>query len=245
MLSFIERSVARSSGGQVAIHSRRTNVGGPRLHELGALREQGTASVRGLDLALDGVSEGHLGDLGREVGFLCGPVAKDGAEPVWSTCRWRNRGRRVQEGSGSRTSAGEIVCPGRQVRCPGRAASVPELAGQPTVFQDDAERIIYTSSFRRLQGKTQVYPFPSFDYLRTRLTHTIEVANAGRVIATTAANQLSGVRPAGINAQDCGDIVYAACLAHDLGNPPFGHIGEYAIQTWFADKKPFPSSRVF
>jgi hypothetical protein len=59
-----------------------------------------------------------------------------------------------------------------------------------SVYQEDAERILYSSPFRRLQGKTQVHPFPIFDYLRTRLTHTIEVAYVGRVIATEVARQL-------------------------------------------------------
>jgi len=109
-----------------------------------------------------------------------------------------------------------------------------------SVFQEDAERIIYTSAFRRLQGKTQVYPFPTYDYLRTRLTHTIEVAYVGRVIATTAGTRLQELGRTGVNPQHLGDIAYAACLAHDLGNPPFGHIGEYAIQTWFEDWKDRP-----
>lgn len=100
------------------------------------------------------------------------------------------------------------------------------------VFQEDAGRIIHSTPFRRLQGKTQVHPFPAYDYLRTRLTHTSEVAHVGRVIATEAMRKLQG-RPKDFEPSMAGDIVYAACLAHDLGNPPFGHIGEYAIQTWF------------
>jgi dGTPase len=101
------------------------------------------------------------------------------------------------------------------------------------VFQEDASRILNSTPFRRLQGKTQVHPFPPFDYLRTRLTHSIEVAHVGRVIATGAMRQLPRL-PKKFKASMAGDIVSAACLAHDLGNPPFGHIGEYAIQTWFA-----------
>lgn len=99
------------------------------------------------------------------------------------------------------------------------------------VFQEDAARILNSTPFRRLQAKTQVHPFPAYDYLRTRLTHSIEVAHVGRVIATATMRQLN--LPEGFNASMAGDIVSAACLAHDLGNPPFGHIGEYAIQTWF------------
>lgn len=99
-----------------------------------------------------------------------------------------------------------------------------------TPFQEDANRILYSSAFRRLQGKTQVHPFPRFDYLRTRLTHTIEVASVGRTIAAAVATE---IKDNDATPQTLGDIVYAACLAHDLGNPPFGHSGEYAIQIWF------------
>jgi dGTPase len=106
-----------------------------------------------------------------------------------------------------------------------------EISRPVSEFQLDAERILYTSSFRRLQGKTQVYPLPIYDYLRTRLTHTNEVSFVGKVIARNVANGLRDFNPEW--QQDVVDIVYAACLAHDLGNPPFGHIGEDAIQTWF------------
>lgn len=103
-------------------------------------------------------------------------------------------------------------------------------------FQLDAEKIIYTSVFRRLQGKTQVYPFPAYDYLRTRLTHTNEVAFVGKIlgrgVGRALLSELGDVDP-----EDISDVVYAACLAHDLGNPPFGHIGEEAIKTWFLRKK--------
>ena len=103
-------------------------------------------------------------------------------------------------------------------------------------FQRDAEHILYSTAFRRLQGKTQVHPFPVFDYLRTRLTHTIEVAYVGRAIALAAARLLQK-NDETIVVEDFGDIAQAACLAHDLGNPPFGHVGEYAIQTWFEENR--------
>lgn len=105
-----------------------------------------------------------------------------------------------------------------------------------TLFQQDAQRILYSSAFRRMQGKTQVHPFPIYDYLRTRLTHTIEVANVGRSIATRIAQELQKSSPE-IRPIDWGDIVYSACLIHDIGNPPFGHVGEYAIRSWFEDNK--------
>lgn len=105
-----------------------------------------------------------------------------------------------------------------------------------TLFQQDAQRILYSSAFRRLQGKTQVHPFPSYDYLRTRLTHSIEVANVARSIATRIADILQKDDDT-VNPVDWGDIVYCASLIHDIGNPPFGHVGEYAIQSWFEDNK--------
>jgi dGTPase len=107
-----------------------------------------------------------------------------------------------------------------------------------TQFQLDAEKIIYTSVFRRLQGKTQVYPLPIYDYLRTRLTHTNEVAFVGKVIARNIGKRLDKGDLGDVEPEDLSDVVYAACLAHDLGNPPFGHIGEDAIRTWFSRRTP-------
>ncbi|WP_161500005.1 dGTP triphosphohydrolase [Bradyrhizobium sp. AC87j1] len=109
-------------------------------------------------------------------------------------------------------------------------------------FQLDAEKIIYTSVFRRLQGKTQVYPFPAYDYLRTRLTHTNEVAFVGKILGRGIGRRLSASERGNIDPEDISDVVYAACLAHDLGNPPFGHIGEEAIKTWFLREKTKPGS---
>lgn len=105
-----------------------------------------------------------------------------------------------------------------------------------SAFSRDIQSLTYASPYRRLQGKTQVHPFPIFDYLRTRLTHSLEVAHVGRTIAATAFRELNYASDL-VNERDVGDVVYAACLAHDLGNPPFGHIGEYAIQTWFTGHK--------
>lgn len=116
---------------------------------------------------------------------------------------------------------------------------IDHMPSNTSVFEDDIERIRYASAFRRLQGKTQVHPFPEFDYLRTRLTHTNEVAHVGRCIARRIAEEIASELPSG-RAQDLSDIVEAACLAHDMGNPPFGHIGEYAIQTWFERNKETP-----
>jgi dGTPase len=109
-----------------------------------------------------------------------------------------------------------------------------------TTFQEDIERILYSSAFRRLQNKTQVHPLPNSDYYRTRLTHSLEVAQVARIIGTSIGRYLLeewNALPDGTHPADIGDIVYAACLAHDIGNPPFGHNGEYAIQSWFEENQ--------
>jgi len=105
-------------------------------------------------------------------------------------------------------------------------------------FQQDADRIVFSSAFRRMQDKTQVHPQPQSDYVRTRLTHSMEVASVGRSLGGQVARLLfrDGLASETLHrdlAADLGDIVAAACLAHDIGNPPFGHTGEQAIQTWF------------
>ncbi len=103
-----------------------------------------------------------------------------------------------------------------------------------TDFQRDFDRIIFSSAFRRLQDKTQVFPLARNDYVRPRLTHTLEVASVGRTLGTRAGVhviQRHAIQQA--QAADFGAIVAAACLAHDIGNPPFGHSGEDAIRDWF------------
>ena len=108
-------------------------------------------------------------------------------------------------------------------------------------FQRDHDRILFSGSFRRLADKTQVFPLPFDDHVHSRLTHSLEVATIGRSLGTLVGRQLarSGVDlPPGRDARDVGDCVAAACLAHDLGNPPFGHIGEEAIQEYFERQAP-------
>lgn len=104
-------------------------------------------------------------------------------------------------------------------------------------FQKDFDRIVFSSAFRRLQDKTQVHPFPGNDYVRTRLTHSLEVASVGRSLGAAVGQQISGRRrlPRDLGAAEFGHIVSAACLAHDIGNPPFGHRGEKLIRDWFAN----------
>ncbi len=103
-----------------------------------------------------------------------------------------------------------------------------------TAFQRDFDRIVFSSAFRRLQDKTQVFPLSQSDYVRTRLTHSLEVSSVGRTLGTKVGDSVirrHGLR--GVYPQDFGAIVAAACLAHDIGNPPFGHSGEDAIRLWF------------
>ena len=100
-------------------------------------------------------------------------------------------------------------------------------------FQRDFDRIVYSSAFRRLQDKTQVYALAGNDYVRTRLTHSIEVSCVGRSLGGLVGAFLKKQDEVCLDPRDVGDIVAAACLAHDIGNPPFGHAGEAAIQSWF------------
>lgn len=105
-------------------------------------------------------------------------------------------------------------------------------------FLRDYDRLVFSSPFRRLQNKTQVFPLPGSIFVHNRLTHSLEVACVGRSLARTVALRLRS-RYAGqpwVDKLDAiGEIVSAACLAHDLGNPPFGHSGEKAIATFFSE----------
>ncbi len=115
---------------------------------------------------------------------------------------------------------------------------------EPTIgrsdFQRDYDRIVYSSAFRRLQDKAQVFPLAKSDFVRTRLTHSLEVSCVGRSLGTEIGLRLTDAKrlPKGIHPGDVGSIVASACLAHDIGNPPFGHAGEAAIQEWFRETEP-------
>jgi len=118
------------------------------------------------------------------------------------------------------------------------ATAAPEIAGPRTDFQRDFDRIIFSSAFRRMQDKTQVFPLAKNDYVRTRLTHTLEVASVGRSLGVLAGARVLDQhreleRDYGYTTADFGAIVSAACLGHDIGNPPYGHAGEFAIREWF------------
>ncbi len=105
-------------------------------------------------------------------------------------------------------------------------------------FRRDYDRLVFSSPFRRLQNKTQVMPLPGSIFVHNRLTHSLEVACVGKSLADTISSSLqSKYKDASWSHKlgDIGDIVAAACLAHDLGNPPFGHSGEKTIATFFTE----------
>ncbi len=108
-----------------------------------------------------------------------------------------------------------------------------------TDFRRDYDRLVFSSPFRRLQNKTQVFPLPGSIFVHNRLTHSMEVACVGKSMADNIAVSLrSRYGQQGLPTEHfdhLGDIVAAACLAHDLGNPPFGHSGERAIGTFFSE----------
>lgn len=103
-----------------------------------------------------------------------------------------------------------------------------------TPFERDYDRVIFSTPFRRLARKTQVHPFAEMDQIHNRLTHTLEVASVGRSLAYALGRLIDARKelPAGRSIEDIICIVQAACLAHDIGNPPFGHAGEFAIREW-------------
>lgn len=104
-------------------------------------------------------------------------------------------------------------------------------------FKRDYDRLIFSSAFRRLQNKTQVFPLPGSIFVHNRLTHSLEVASVGMSIGNDISRRVIQKRSElkDTLVEEIGTIVSAACLAHDLGNPPFGHSGEKAIQTFFSE----------
>lgn len=107
-------------------------------------------------------------------------------------------------------------------------------------FQRDTDRIVFSSSFRRLQDKTQVFPLPINDFVHTRLTHSLEVASVGRSLGKLVGSFIVNkgeTAGTSLTSDDFGNVVSAACYSHDIGNPPFGHSGEKAIGTYFTSEK--------
>lgn len=103
-------------------------------------------------------------------------------------------------------------------------------------FQKDYHRIIISSAFRRLQDKTQVFPLEKSDFIRTRLTHSLEVSSIAKSLGQSVCHKLKELKHYDLNEKqeaDINDILLCAGLLHDIGNPPFGHFGEVVIQDWF------------
>lgn len=111
-------------------------------------------------------------------------------------------------------------------------------------FHADYDRVVFSSSFRKLGRKTQVHPFAKSDHTHNRLTHSVEVASVGRSLGNSVGLGLAqrGLLPKHIAAADIGTLVQVACLAHDLGNPPFGHTGEDALREWFCQNRHYVQS---
>nr|WP_320057261.1 dNTP triphosphohydrolase [uncultured Bacteroides sp.] len=106
-------------------------------------------------------------------------------------------------------------------------------------FQRDYDRLVFSAPFRRLQNKTQVFPLPGSVFVHNRLTHSLEVSCVGRSLGNDSAKAILLKKPELTDSflPEIGSIVSDACLAHDLGNPPFGHSGEKAISTYFSEGK--------
>jgi len=113
----------------------------------------------------------------------------------------------------------------------------PERHDDRTEFKRDYDRLVFSAPFRRLQNKTQVFPLPGSVFVHNRLTHSLEVASVGMSLGSDVARLIQQRRPELRETlfPEIGQIVATACLAHDLGNPPFGHSGEKAIQTFFTE----------
>jgi len=113
----------------------------------------------------------------------------------------------------------------------------PERHDDRTEFKRDYDRLIFSAPFRRLQNKTQVFPLPGSIFVHNRLTHSLEVASVGMSLGNDVTQQLLLRHPELRDSllSEIGQIVATACLAHDMGNPPFGHSGEKAIQSFFTE----------
>ena len=113
----------------------------------------------------------------------------------------------------------------------------PERHDDRSEFKRDYDRLIFSAPFRRMQNKTQVFPLPGSIFVHNRLTHSLEVASVGMSLGNDVARSLKQRHPElkGTLFEEIGTIVSTACLAHDMGNPPFGHSGEKAIQAFFRE----------
>lgn len=119
----------------------------------------------------------------------------------------------------------------------GQEVRHPERHDDRSEFKRDYDRLIFSAPFRRMQNKTQVFPLPGSIFVHNRLTHSLEVASVGMSLGNDVARVLKQHHPelSGTLFEEIGTIVSTACLAHDMGNPPFGHSGEKAIQAYFRE----------
>ncbi len=118
-----------------------------------------------------------------------------------------------------------------------RLGQAKSTSDNRTQFQRDYDRLIFSSPFRRLQNKTQVFPLPGSIFVHNRLTHSLEVASVGQSLGSLISDRLIAAGEKSEFISEIGSIVAAACLAHDLGNPPFGHSGEDAIKQYFLSEQ--------
>lgn len=135
------------------------------------------------------------------------------------------------------SSAGPVMDWGRLLDL--RRLGDPGYQPQPhrPIHQQDIDRIVFSQPFRRLANKTQVHPLHDNDHIHHRLIHSLEVASVGRSIATEIGAWLADEqRIEGGSVEVIAGLVQTACMAHDIGNPPFGHSGEEAIASWFRDR---------
>src|SRR5688500_17674797 len=123
-----------------------------------------------------------------------------------------------------------------------RVGSDKVPTGPRSGFQRDFDRLIFSSAFRRLQNKTQVFPLPGTAFVHNRLTHSLEVASVGRslgkMIGERISNEFKGLNDDAYEfyRYELANVIAAGCLAHDIGNPAFGHSGEKAISSFFLDQ---------
>lgn len=127
-----------------------------------------------------------------------------------------------------------------QIYASQRTGNNPNTIASRTDFQRDFDRIIFSSAFRRLQNKTQVFPLPGSVFVHNRLTHSLEVSSVGRSLGSVIGEFIAENRKSELSEDsknfynhNLGNVIAAACLCHDVGNPAFGHSGEDAIASYF------------
>ena len=121
-----------------------------------------------------------------------------------------------------------------------RVGSDKVSSGTRSGFQRDFDRLVFSSAFRRLQNKTQVFPLPGTAFVHNRLTHSLEVASVGRSLGKMIGGRISesykdNEEVYEFYRYELANVIAAACLAHDIGNPAFGHSGEKAISNYFIE----------